>query len=107
MLTLICSTATAATCPAAFDAWLPGFIAKMRPDDVLMITGDHGCDPSYQKTTDHTREYVPLLIYGQELRPGVDLGTRYSFGTVADTVCGLLGVKADMAGCGVCHELAR
>lgn len=96
-----------AAATAAFDAWLPGFMAKMRPDDVLMITGDHGCDPSYQKTTDHTREYVPLLVYGPGIRPGVDLGTRYSFGTVADTVCGLLGVTADMAGCGVCHELAR
>ncbi len=96
-----------AAATAAFDGWLPAFMAKMRPDDVLMVTADHGCDPGYQKTTDHTREYVPFLIYGHGIRPGVDLGTRYSFGTVADTVCALLGVPADLAGCGVAHELAR
>ena len=96
-----------ATATAEFDAWLPAFMAKMRPDDVLMITADHGCDPSYQKTTDHTREYVPYLLYGQELRQGVDLGTRYSFGTIADTVCQALGVPADVAGCGVWREVAR
>ena len=92
---------------AQFDAWLPGFLAKMRPEDVLMITADHGCDPSYTKTTDHTREYVPYLVYGASLRPGVDLGTRYCFGTIANTVCDYLGVDACLDGCGVLHELAR
>ena len=72
---------------AEFDAWLPRFMEKMRPGDVLMITADHGCDPSYTKTTDHTREYVPFLLYGQDVRAGVNLHTRYSFGTIADTVC--------------------
>lgn len=92
---------------AAFDAWLPRFMAGMRPDDVLMITADHGCDPSYTKTTDHTREYVPYLLYGSGLKQGVNLGTRYSFGTIADTVCQALDVPADVAGCGVWHEVAR
>ena len=96
-----------AAATAEFDAWLPVFMQKMRPGDVLMVTADHGCDPSYTKTTDHTREYVPYLLYGQELRRGVNLGTRYSFGTVADTVCQALGVEADVAGCGVWHEVAR
>ena len=92
---------------AEFDAWLPRFMEKMRPDDVLMITADHGCDPSYQKTTDHTREYVPYLVCGASIRPGVDLGTRYCFGTIANTVCEYLGVDVCLDGCGVMHELAR
>ena len=92
---------------AEFDAWLPKFMAKMRPDDLLMITADHGCDPSYSKTTDHTREYVPYLIYGQPIRAGVDLGTRYCFGTIANTVCEYLGEPACLDGCGVLYELAR
>jgi phosphopentomutase len=50
-----------------------------------MITADHGCDPGY-KGTDHTREMVPLLVYGKDIRKGVDLGTRTSFADVAATV---------------------
>lgn len=95
-----------AAATAEFDAWLPEFMACMGPEDVLMITADHGCDPSYTKTTDHTREYVPYLIYGPGVRQGVDLGTRYSFGTIADTVCQALGVNANVAGCGVWNEIA-
>ena len=68
-----------AAAAAEFNDWLPTFMDKMRPDDILMVTADHGCDPSYTKTTDHTREYVPFLIYGKNLRHGVDLGTRYCF----------------------------
>ena len=96
-----------AAATAEFDAWLPDFMQRMHPDDVLMITADHGCDPSYTKTTDHTREYVPYLVYGPGVRQGVDLGTRYSFGTIADTVCQALGVQADMAGCGVWNEIKQ
>ncbi len=92
---------------AEFDAWLPDFIEQMRPDDILMITADHGCDPSYQKTTDHTREYVPYLIYGPKLSQGVNLGTRYCFGTIANTVCDALGVPVCLAGCSVYDEITR
>ena len=91
---------------AEFDAWLPGFMEKMRPDDLLMITADHGCDPSYTKTTDHTREYVPYLIYGAGIK-AKNLGTRYCFGTIANTVCDALGVSACLAGCSVYHEIVR
>jgi phosphopentomutase len=92
---------------SAFDEWLPQLMKKMRPEDLLMITADHGCDPGYTKTTDHTREYVPYLLYGTPLRHGVDLGTRYCFGTVANTVCEYLDVPADLAGCGVLNEIKR
>jgi len=74
-----------------FDAWLPGFMEKMGQDDLVMITADHGCDPAYTTTTDHTREYVPLMILGKNVKP-VNLGTRTSFADIAATVTGLLGV---------------
>lgn len=78
-----------AAATAAFDAWLGDFRAKMRPDDLLLITGDHGCDPGFTGT-DHTREYTPLLAAGDAVRPG-NLGTRTTFAdigaTVADIFC--------------------
>ena len=78
-----------------FDVWLGGFLEKMQPEDILMITADHGCDPSYTKTTDHTREYVPYLVCGKGVKPGVDLGTKLCFGTIAQsTICEYLGVDA-------------
>jgi len=94
-----------AAATAEFDAWLPQFMEKMRPGDILMLTGDHGCDPGYDKTTDHTREYVPFLIVGDEIKPGVNLHTRYSFATIADTVCQALDVAYCPAGCGVYDEI--
>ena len=78
-----------------FDKFVADFIPGMREDDVLMITADHGCDPSYTKTTDHTREYVPYLICGPKVKPGADLGTKLCFGTIAATVCDYLGVPAE------------
>lgn len=74
-----------------FDRWLKDFLPTLREEDVLMITADHGCDPSYTATTDHTREYIPLLIFGQRIRP-VDLGTRKTFADIAATAAELLDV---------------
>lgn len=79
-----------------FDVWLGGFIDKMQKDDVLMITADHGCDPCYTGT-DHTREYIPLLIYGAGITPG-NLGTRACFGDIGATVLELLGVPGMLDG---------
>ena len=76
-----------------FDAWLSEVLPLMREDDVLMITADHGCDPT-DDSTDHTREDTPLLIYGQKIRP-VSLGTRDGFMDIGKTVCDLLSVSAD------------
>ena len=73
----------------------------------LMVTADHGCDPSYTKTTDHTREHVPFLVYGSEIKPGVNLHTRYSFATIADTVCKALDVDYCADGCGVYDEICK
>ena len=81
---------------AAFDGWLAHFTEKLREDDVLIITSDHGCDPC-DTSTDHTREYTPLLVYGSKIR-AVPLGTRPSFADIGKTVLELLGVEADIAG---------
>ena len=74
-----------------FDAWLGGFMEKLGDEDLVMITADHGCDPGFTQTTDHTREYVPLVILGKGVKK-VNLGTRYSFADIAATVVELLGV---------------
>ena len=87
-----------------FDAWLPGFMAKLHDDDIVMITADHGCDPCYAATTDHTREYVPLLILGKQVRP-VNLGTRESFADIAATVAELLDVSLDTPGKSFAEEV--
>ena len=80
-----------------FDAWLPAFLEKLGDEDVVMITADHGCDPAYQATTDHTREYVPLLVLGKNIKP-VNLGTRESFADIAATVAQMLQVKLETPG---------
>ena len=68
-----------------FDEQLPDIMGKMREDDILMITADHGCDPGYTVSTDHSREYTPLLMYGKKL-PAGNLGTRETFADIAATV---------------------
>ena len=80
-----------------FDAWLGNFVAKLGDEDLVMITADHGCDPAYTATTDHTREYVPLLILGKGVKQ-VNLGTRNSFADIAATVTELLGVEYETPG---------
>src|SRR5262249_30594649 len=67
------------------DAWLPELLARLGPGDVLFITGDHGTDPTF-KGTDHTREAVPLLGFGDLITPGVDLGARRSFADLGATL---------------------
>lgn len=79
-----------------FDVWLGTFLEKMLPEDVLMITADHGCDPCYTGT-DHTREYIPVLISGAGIRPG-NLGTRACFGDIGATVLELLGAEGSLDG---------
>ena len=82
---------------AEFDGWLPGFLEKLGEEDLVLITADHGCDPAYTATTDHTREYVPLLALGKKVRP-VNLGTRRGFADIAATIAELLEVKLDTPG---------
>ena len=80
-----------------FDAWLPGFLEVLDQEDVVIITADHGCDPGFAASTDHTREFVPVLALGKGITP-CDLGTRQSFADVAATAAELLGVKGNTPG---------
>ncbi len=79
-----------------FDAWLGEFVNELGDDDILIITADHGCDPG-DVSTDHTREYTPILAYGNGVVP-TDLGVRSSFSDIAATVTELLGVSHTGAG---------
>ena len=74
-----------------FDDHLPKIVEGLQKDDVLIVTADHGCDPS-TPSTDHSREYTPLLIYGDKINP-VDLGTLIWFDHIADFVEALFGLK--------------
>ena len=73
-----------------FDRYLPEITTKMRDDDILVITADHGCDPG-DDSTDHTREYTPLIVYGKSVKP-INLGTRKTFADIAATVADYLDV---------------
>ncbi len=75
-----------------FDGKLPEIIAKLREDDVLMITADHGCDPGYTISTDHSREHIPFIMYGKNVVPA-NLGTRETFSDIAATVLEILGTE--------------
>lgn len=75
-----------------FDRELGEFLKHMREDDILMITADHGCDPG-APGTDHTREYVPLLIYGEHVRQGVNLGTYPTFAMIGATIADIFGAE--------------
>lgn len=89
-----------------YDASLDYFLPHMRDDDILIVTADHGCDPGYTRTTDHTREYTPLLVCGKNVRPACDLGTRDGFGTIAATVCDYLDVAhEELTGTSVADEI--
>ena len=76
----------------AFDAQLGALLPQLRDDDLLILTADHGCDPAAHGT-DHTREYIPVLMYGNGVKP-VDLGIRSSFADIGQTVCAWLSVDA-------------
>ena len=77
---------------------------QLGQEDLGMITADHGCDPAYGATTDHTREYVPLLILGKQVKAG-SLGTRQSFADIAATVADLLAVSLDTPGQSFAKEI--
>ena len=87
-----------------FDTWLGQFLPKLGEDDLVMITADHGCDPAYTATTDHTREYVPLVVLGKQVKP-VNLGTRKSFADIAATVTELLNVPYEAPGKSFAREI--
>jgi phosphopentomutase len=87
-----------AACVEAFDRRLPELVAAVRDGELgrgmLFVTGDHGCETT-DRSTDHTREYVPVLVAGTGLDHAVDLGTRGCFGDLGTTVAEVLGVPTD------------
>ncbi len=86
-----------ARCLQEFDARLPEILAAMQADDVLLLTADHGNDPTF-RGTDHTREYIPVLAYGQAVAAGADLGTRSTFADIGATILDMLGIQGETAG---------
>ena len=89
-----------------FDRQLGTFMAKMQAGDVLFITADHGCDPR-AAGTDHTREYTPLLVWGPDIRAGVDLGTRSTFADIAATITDMFQVRLTTKGTSFRKEIVR
>ncbi len=77
---------------SVIDRYLGEMIARAEDTDVIMIAADHGCDPGF-KGTDHTREYIPLLMYGKQLKAGTDLGTRKCFGDIGATILDMFGIS--------------
>ena len=80
-----------------FDSRLPEILDKLNDDDILMITADHGCDP-VTPSTDHSREYIPLVVYGKKLKTGVNLGTRNSFADIGATILDYFGLDVTIDG---------
>lgn len=80
-----------------FDEKLPEIIEKLRDDDILMITADHGCDPGYTVSTDHSREYTPFIMYGKKIEPK-NYGTRDTFADIAATVLDYFDLKKPFEG---------
>lgn len=87
-----------------FDRFLPDFLSKLNEDDVVIITADHGCDPAYMATTDHTREYVPLLIIGKKIKTH-NLGILKGFHNIAATIAELLRVDYKTSGKSFASEI--
>lgn len=87
-----------------FDERLPELLALLQPEDLLMITADHGCDPA-TPSTDHSREYIPLVMAGAVLRPGSNIGTRSSFADIAATILDYFGQPGTGSGHSFLEEI--
>ena len=89
-----------------FDAFVPTIRAKMQPTDIAMVVADHGVDPT-TVSTDHSREYIPLLVFGQQVKDSIDLGIRGSFADVAATIAEALGVTPPAIGKSFFKEISN
>lgn len=90
----------------AFDTFLPQLRAKMRAEDILIITADHGCDPA-TPSTDHSRECTPMLIMGDPIQPGIFLKTRVGFCDIAKTILSYLEIDNTLPGVSFYHEVKK
>lgn len=89
-----------------FASELGELLKLLKENDVLMITADHGCDPA-TPSTDHSREYTPLLVYGEKIKAGINLGVRNSFSDIGKSVCELLNVKTEISGQSFINEILK
>lgn len=89
-----------------FDKQLGTFMERMQPEDILMITADHGCDPGF-KGTDHSRECVPFLVYGQSVKEGVNLGTHKTFADISATILDMFGLEITTDGTSFKNEICK
>ena len=89
-----------------FDRALPAIMDRMGPDDLLMLTADHGCDPTF-KGTDHTREYIPIVAWGKTLKAGVDLGVRSTYADISATILEYFGIQNSLCGKSFLKEMLR
>ena len=89
-----------------FDKQLGTFMERMQPQDILMITADHGCDPGF-KGTDHSRECVPCLAYGEQVKKGVNMGTRKTFSDIAATILDIFGIDSRLDGTSFKDEILK
>lgn len=87
-----------------FDSRLPEIMNKMTDEDILFITADHGCDPT-TPSTDHSREYVPILVYGKNIKKDISLGTRKTYADLGKTICDYLDAKNNIAGTSFLKEI--
>jgi phosphopentomutase len=88
----------------AMDERIPDILKALKKEDILIITADHGCDPTTE-STDHSREYVPLLVCGEGVKSGINLGTRTSFSDIAATAAEYFGISADIEGTSFLEEI--
>ncbi len=89
-----------------FDCWLSDFIPLMREDDLLIITADHGCDPGYVVSTDHSREYVPVILFGNCIK-ATNLGTKGGFSSIGKTILEYFSSNAEIDGKSFLSEVAK
>ena len=80
-----------------FDNRLQEIYGKMGEEDILIITADHGCDPT-TSSTDHSREHIPVLVYGKNVKPGVNIGTRETFADIGKTILDFFNVENELVG---------
>jgi phosphopentomutase len=89
-----------------FDNRVPEIISSMNDEDILILTADHGCDPTTE-STDHSREYVPVIVYGKQVKSGANIGIRKSFSDIGKTVLDLLNVENDLYGESFVKEIVK
>lgn len=95
-----------ANADSEFDKQLGQMMDKLREDDIVIITADHGCDPSTE-STDHSREYIPMIIFGDKIKSGVDLKTRNTFADIGKTIADIFGIDSQIPGTSFYKEVSK